>query len=138
MIVKRIKNSFFQDKLEHLEMSRLKNPSISERMPLLVHRTLSVQSQLVPQTKPAAEEPVSLEKHINLVHATGIIIGSVCGTGIFVSPTGVTLNVGSVGMSLILWSFGGIFSMVLALCYAEIGSVMPVAGGDYAYVQVGV
>ncbi|ELU13395.1 hypothetical protein CAPTEDRAFT_121712 [Capitella teleta] len=123
-------------------MDNLKDASVSEKTPLLNHRSLSFQSQ-VSSTVLDGDDDVqvdppersALEKHITLVHATGIIIGTVCGTGIFISPTGVTRSVESVGMSLVLWAAGGIFSLVLALCYAEIGSVMPVSGGDYAYIQ---
>ena len=49
--------------------------------------------------------------------------------------SGVTLNVGSVGASLIIWAACGLLNLILALCYAELGSALPVAGGDYAYIN---
>ena len=78
-------------------------------------------------------ETVMLRKHITLPHAIGMIIGGVAGSGIFISPTGVTQSVQSVGSSLVIWVIAGLFNLVLSLCYAELGTALPVAGGDYAY-----
>ncbi len=86
------------------------------------------------QTRPISE-CVVIERHLNLFHSIGIMVGSVCGTGIFVSPTGVTRAVRSVGLTLIIWAVCGLFNLLLALCYAELGTAMPVAGGDYSYIN---
>ena len=83
----------------------------------------------------AISECVTITRHLNLFHAVGIMVGSVCGTGIFVSPTGVTRAVRSVGLTLVVWAACGLFNLLLALCYAELGTAMPVAGGDYSYIN---
>jgi amino acid transporter len=67
-------------------------------------------------------------------HAVFIILGNVIGSGIFVSPKGVTENMNSVGGSLIIWTVTGFINLGQALCYAELGGMIPEAGGDYAYV----
>ena len=75
-------------------------------------------------------EHVVLKRHIKLIHAIAIIVGGVAGSGIFISPTGVTQHVGSVGASLVIWFVSGIMNLVLAMCYAELGTSLPIAGGD--------
>lgn len=84
------------------------------------------------------EEPVKkgvqMEKTIGLVQGITIIIGSMIGSGIFVSPTGILASVKSVGASLVLWVACGLFSLVGAYCYAELGTMIHRSGADYAYV----
>jgi len=65
--------------------------------------------------------------------AVALIVGIVIGAGIFRTPSLVAGVVGSESLVLLVWSLGGIVSLIGALCYAELATTYPHAGGDYHY-----
>jgi len=81
------------------------------------------------------KQEVRLRRQLGLLHGVGIVAGLVIGAGIYISPGGVTLHAGSAGLSLVLWVVGGVLSLLGALTYAEIGTVIPQSGATYAYMR---
>lgn len=70
---------------------------------------------------------------LSVVDAVALIVGIVIGAGIFRAPSAVATHVSSPGVFLLLWGLGGLVSLVGALCYAELATTYPHAGGDYHY-----
>jgi amino acid transporter len=67
-----------------------------------------------------------------------LFIGSVIGSGIFLSPGPILMQVnGSVGLSMLVWVTGGVMSLLGALTYAELAAANPEAGGLYCYIRNG-
>ena len=82
------------------------------------------------------DENVELKPKMTLLNGVTVIVGSIIGSGIFVSPSGVLAQTGSVNMSLVVWISSGVFSMIGAYCYAELGCMIKKTGADYAYIMV--
>lgn len=57
------------------------------------------------------------------VTAMTVIAGMIIGSGIFSTPSGILISVGSVGMSLIVWVIAALASVCGVLAYIELGSV---------------
>jgi APA family basic amino acid/polyamine antiporter len=65
-----------------------------------------------------------------------LVVGTVVGSGIFVVPGSVFANVGgSLGEAVLLWTVGGVLSLLGAITYAELGAMMPRAGGLYVFIR---
>ncbi len=67
--------------------------------------------------------------------AVALIVGIVIGAGIFKTPSLVAAISGDAGWALVLWLAGALISIVGALCYAELCTAYPNAGGDYHFLH---
>ena len=81
-------------------------------------------------TPPAEPQPV-----LRLRDAVAITVGIVLGAGIFRTPSLVAGGVSGELMLMAVWLAGGLIALIGALCYAELASAFPHAGGDYHYLR---
>jgi len=64
-----------------------------------------------------------------------LTIGSVVGTGIFITTGDMAKVLPSAGLILLVWVAGGLLTLAGALTYAELGVLFPRAGGIYHYIK---
>ncbi len=83
--------------------------------------------------EPAA--PAELVRGLGTWDATLLTIGSVIGTGIFITTADVARVLPHQGWILLVWIAGGALSLAGALTYAELGVLYPRAGGIYHYLK---
>jgi len=83
----------------------------------------------------AAGPPGKKAQQLGLFDGISTIIGLMVGSGIFSSSAEIQKVVGSPGMALLLWLMTGLLSLTGALCYAELGTLIPGSGGEAQYLQ---
>ena len=88
------------------------------------------------RTPPAAATPGAQPRPmLTLAESLAMVVGHVIGVGIFKAPSIVAGNSAGEPMFFALWIAGGIASLIGALCYAELGSAYPNAGGEYFFLR---
>jgi APA family basic amino acid/polyamine antiporter len=76
-----------------------------------------------------------LERGLGLLDATMIVVGSMIGSGIFITSAESARLVGSPGWLLAAWALAGLLTITGALCCAELAAMMPRAGGQYVFLR---
>jgi basic amino acid/polyamine antiporter, APA family len=74
-------------------------------------------------------------RDLTLLHATSLVVGVIIGTGIFLKAASMAQAVGSPALVLGAWVAAGLVAMLGALCFAELGALLPHAGGEYVYLR---
>src|SRR2546421_8508140 len=82
-----------------------------------------------------AEEQKQLVRGLTLTGTTALVIGTVIGTGVFLKASVMAQDVGTPMLVLAAWVAAGLLSLAGALTYAELGAMLPQAGGEYVYLR---
>jgi APA family basic amino acid/polyamine antiporter len=76
-----------------------------------------------------------LQKRVNLFDGISIVAGAMIGSGIFIVSADIARSVGSPGWLLMVWLITGIITIIGAISYGELASMMPHVGGQYVYLK---
>lgn len=79
----------------------------------------------------------SLPRKLGLWSAVGVVVGITIGSGIFRTPASIARLVPNPPAIIGLWIGGGLLSLCGALSFAELGAMLPEAGGFYAWLREG-
>lgn len=82
---------------------------------------------------PTRSDSVDLVRGLGGWAATAIVVGTMIGTGIFIVPADMARETGSAVLVAVVWVAAGALSLFGALSAAELGAMLPEAGGTYAY-----
>jgi APA family basic amino acid/polyamine antiporter len=74
---------------------------------------------------------------LGLVPATCLVVGQVVGIGIFLTPAEMAQGLGAPALVHAMWALAGFMALTGALCYSELASRFPEAGGAYVYLREG-
>src|SRR4029453_6546703 len=92
--------------------------------------------------KPVATAPdrtshddADLLRGLTRTATTALVVGTVIGTGVFIKTAIMAQDTGSASTVLLAWVAAGVLSMCGALTYAELGAMLPHAGGEYVYLR---
>jgi len=79
--------------------------------------------------------PNTLRRVLGLGFGLAVIVGSTLGIGILRTPGMVAGQLGSAPAILLVWLTGGFYTLLSAICFAELGTMLPQEGGYYVYAR---
>lgn len=85
--------------------------------------------------KDMSSQAVAPTRKLGLVGGIALIVGTMIGSGIFISPKGVLQSSRSVGLTMIVWLGCGIISLLSSLAYIELGTMIAMSGGEFSYIN---
>src|ERR1700751_5448053 len=72
---------------------------------------------------------------LGLWTSTAVVVGAILGQSVFLVASDMARDAGSPAKVLLLWIVAGLIVLCGAICYAELGAMLPQTGGDYIYLS---
>src|SRR5256885_16857003 len=101
---------------------------MSKRKKLFTHHSLLITFIMI-------DSAPKLVRGLGLLDATMIVVGSMIGSGIFLTSAESAKLVGAPGWLLAAWALAGVLTITGALCCAELAAMCPQAGGQYVFLR---
>src|SRR5437879_11822307 len=76
-----------------------------------------------------------LRRSLRIFDGLAMVIGIMVGAGIFRTPGLVARELGRPALTFVAWLLGGVLAFFGALCFAELATRLPQAGGKYVYAR---
>lgn len=81
------------------------------------------------------KEEIRMKRSINLLHCVAVLVAVTGHISVFISPSVIFSTAGSIGLTIIVWTVAGLLNLSACLCFVEMATIFPSAGGPYAYVN---
>ncbi|CAK8690776.1 unnamed protein product [Clavelina lepadiformis] len=81
------------------------------------------------------DDVIELKQEVGLIGGISMVVGTMIGSEIFLSPAGILAYANSVGASLCIWAGCGVLATFSALSFIELGLMIPKSGGEYQYLK---
>src|SRR5581483_4846211 len=100
-------------------------------------QNLLLSSQRMEPSLPALSDRSlpDLPRVLGAKQSIAIVVGTIIGSGIFLIPSEMMHDAGSSRLVYLAWIAGGLLSLFGAMTYAELGAMLPYAGGEYVYLR---
>lgn len=82
-----------------------------------------------------SDQQTTYARRLTLFDGTMVVVGGIIGAGIFLNPSIVAQRMDTPLLVLLAWALGGAIALIGALCFGELGSRRPEAGGGYVYLR---
>lgn len=82
-----------------------------------------------------AQKSAGLARRLGLFDATMLVMGGIIGSGIFMNPSVAARHVHTPFLILAVWTLGGLVALTAGFIWAELATVQPEVGGQYAYLR---
>ncbi|MGI8837526.1 MAG: APC family permease [Pyrinomonadaceae bacterium] len=83
----------------------------------------------------ARQDKTQLARRLGLFDATMLVMGGIIGSGIFMNPSVAARHVHTPSLILAVWALGGLVALAAGFIWAELATIRPEVGGQYAYLR---